>query len=693
MSIPSISVCFQRPIITLACTILSLLTVEKTIQQNAFQELNITSKRVINFRQLQTMLRTTIFQPRGLELAATLDLEKPWYLTELIKYFSSTPYAHCFESPWTCEKTDPTWIPKAPLKSVEYVNAVNTWIFLSENVESHFIQRCLFSLIDRHMCNIKQVDGQGLFQCTYVSDYDLTDYIIPSVIMDVLPPSKPTKDKKKILHALSKALPARCQIRNLREILVNYVSESDTFFHFLLKVLKNSLFGIYPHCKCRLNFKGRFILHDSFKKQLSSKPFFCKWFRSGEHQVLVFFCLKEFLIHAVRQASPCFEVIDKKFGWAKFDEQVQSFMSRIRERLNILAEREFHFLVRSDWIVNIESILLNASKQHIKLFRTTQLVTYYSKIHSLIIKHFTTKNEFNIYDIVTTEMTHFIWSIIQRLYRPENIFKVLHIFGVPLNVADMLMEQSFGQEHFQEQSDKTLKIVLEFLRIIELRKKCGLFILPQHLFQRQVQAICVKENCTKEECKDFGLNFICFVCNDLKLFIMKETTLSRHSNRLAKGSLRIVVDNRTETSLRYICGRRCERHQRHAKRKWKDSGHTALRKLTKEKLRDAVSNRCINTPLKEVDMIGHFLSYFQKFIFLCTECGNACLVNKKCFELSPVLNCGMCLQNKKKTCEKCFAVCACNNVLVLDTKLGRFRTGKLCASCSSLYASKQPIKL
>ena len=51
------------------------------------------------------------------------------------------------------------------------------------------------------------------------------------------------------------------------------------------------------------------------------------------------------------------------------------------------------------------------------------------------------------------------------------------------------------------------------------------------------------------------------------------------------------------------------------------------------------------------------------------------------------------LQNKKKTCEKCFAVCSCNNVLVLDTKLGRFRTGKLCASCSSLYASKQPIKL
>lgn len=636
----------------------------------------------------------SIFYNGGLQRSvASVDL-MPWYLSKLTEYFSDTKYSQCFESPWYTEKIEWTWVPKAHVKVPEYVNAVNTWIFLSENVENSFVQRCLLMFLDSHMHNIAQVDSKGIYKNYFVNqETDLTDDIIPNVIMDILPPSKPTKEKQKILHALSKALPARCQIRNLKEILINYVSEDDNFFRFLLKVLKNSLFGTYAHCKVRLNFKGRFILHNSFETQLQSNPFFCKWFRSGEHQVLIFFCLKEYLIHACREAAPVYEVIDNLYGWSKFDSQVQEFMNRIRSRLNIIAEREASFLVRSDWIMNIETILMNASKQHIKLFRTTQLVTYYSKIHTLIMKHFTSQNKFNVYDIVTHDVTELIWNVIQRLHNPNHIFKMMGVFNIPLSVAEGLMNKTFSQEHFQEQTDNTLKYILEFIRILDLRKKFGLYVMPQHIYEKQVEAICKKESCTAEECTDFGINYICFICNDVKMFIMKETNQSRHSNRLAKGSLRIVVDNQNDDCLKYICGRRVERHQRHGKRKWRDSGAVALRKMVKERCRNAISHRCINTPLKEINMIGHFLTYFGKQIFLCTECGNACMVTKKCFQQNNILNCGMCLQNQKKTCEKCLSVTACNNILALDRKHGRFRRGHLCASCTSIHASMQPIML
>lgn len=642
-------------------------------------------------------VKVFIFYPRGLQSqVATVDLY-PWYKNNLIDYFSDTEYRNCFDPPWFfLGSVDRIWEPKCnTIKSPEYVKAVNVWIYLSNHVEDGFIRRCLLMFIDMHMLNIKTLDATGVFVNKNVLSSDITDDVIPNIVMDVLPPYKHGKEKNKILHALSKALPQRCQIRNLKEIIITYVSEDDHFFHFLLQVMKNSLLGTYQHCSVRLNFKGRYILWDSFERQLKSKPFFCKWFRNGsDHQVLIFFCLKEYLIHATREAAPVSDVIDEKYGWGKFEKQVCLFMNRIRSRLNVIADREFNFLVRSDWIANIEAILINAAKQHIKLFRTTPQVTYYSKIHQLIMKHFTLKNVFKVYDIIRPEVTHLIWNVIQRLYKAENIFKMMPIFDLPVDTMNGLLQQTFTQEHFEQQTPKTLKYILEFIRLLELRKKIGLYVLPVHIFEKQIDAISKKESCKREACTHFGINYLCFICNDIKMFIMKETNISRHSNCLAKGSLRIVVNNQAaHGNLEYICGRRTERHQRHGKRKWRDNEAVAQRKLIKEKQRDAISHRCINTPLKEVDMIGHFLSFFNKMMFLCTKCGNACTINKKCFQYDNVISCSMCMHHQKKTCEKCCTLTTCNRILVLDTKVGRFRKGNLCVACTGIHASAQPIVL
>ena len=113
------------------------------------------------------------------------------------------------------------------------MNAVNLWIYLSKEVENPFIQRCLMLFIDSHMYNIKWVDQTGVFKNIHVVETDVTDDIISNVVMDVLPPHKQGKEKNKILHALTTSLTQRCQIRNLKEIIISYVSEDDAFFNFL----------------------------------------------------------------------------------------------------------------------------------------------------------------------------------------------------------------------------------------------------------------------------------------------------------------------------------------------------------------------------------------------------------------------------------------------------------------------------
>ena len=124
-----------------------------------------------------------------------------------------------------------------------------------------------------------------------------------------------------------------------------------------------------------------------------------------------------------------------------------------------------------------------------------------------------------------------------------------------------------------------------------------------------------------------------------------------------------------------------------------DDNKIAERKLSKEKQREAIAHRCVETPLQEVSMLGHCLLYHNKLIHICTNCGNTCLINNQSFKYDVNLNCSMCIQTMKKPCEKCSNVVQCNEILALDTKKTMFRIAHICQSCTSVYAQVQPIKI
>lgn len=629
---------------------------------------------------------------------------KYWFTDRLRYEFTNSSYEGAFSSPWKCrEAPESIWTPsnKAPL----FVNAVNCWVYLSTKVVNPFVRRCLLLQIDSYMPQIVEIDNCGSFSrfgrndSTYWKRMD--DKLMPLILTEVLPPSKTSKNP--ILHLLSKALPQRCQIRNLREIIISYCNSSDATYAFIMMILRKSLFGLYSSAEVKLNFQGRLVIYKALIGQLCSKSFFTKWFRreGSAHQVYIFYCLKEYLINSVMESAPTYEVLDKKYGWGAFHRQVKVFMDLTRKKLNIMAQREFKFLQRSDWLASIETILTSAAKQHVKLFRTTPQLSYYSKLRNDISKFFNTKDKYKMNEHLPKPVEEFLWKYAQRCDE-RGLCHSLYYLGCGKELVEVVWKKTLSAKDFHKYSMKTLEYIAEVCRLQNLKKNMVLYTLPEHIYKEQVRTLAIKERKDIEDDSLIGpykphptaaLNYVCFVCNDVKIFTMQVNRKNnRHSNRLSRGSLRIVVNNEHDC-MSLCCGRRPERHTKNGKRKFKDSEDVQLRKIKKEKKREAVANRCIATPCQQIDLLGHAFHFFNKLYMLCSLCGNAFVLEKNAFSHAVLPNCQCCHEQEEKPCVKCKVVLHTVEILCLDRRTGRFVTANFCNNCSYTYASKQPILL
>ena len=627
-----------------------------------------------------------------------------WFTKRLLYEFKNSPYEGAFQSPWRCRNAPETvWTPvnTTPI----FVNAVNCWVYLSTIAVNPFVRRCLLLHIDYYLPQIVEIENSGSFSFFGCNDSTywkrMDDKLIPLILTEVLPPAKTSKDH--ILHLLSKALPQRCQIRNLREIIISYCNSSDTTYAFIMMIMRRSLFGLYNCAEVKLNFQGRLVIYKALIGQLCSKSFFTKWFRreGSAHQVYIFYCLKEYLINCVMESAPAYNVLNEKYGWGAFHDQVKLFMDSTRKKLNVMATREFKFLNRSDWLSSIETILTSAAKQHVKLFRTTPVLSYYNKLRNDISKFFNGQNKYNMNDHISSEIEDFLWRYTQRC-KDHEIIDSLGYLGCNKTIVDALKQKTMSPNDFHKYSLRTLELVAEVCRMENLKKNIVVYTLPQHIYEQQKRTLAIKERKdVDDDCKDApfcphptaSLNYVCLVCNDVKIFTMQVNRKNnRHSNRLSRGSLRIVVQN-DHNCMQLCCGRRVERHTKNGKRKFLDSQDAQQRKIKKEKVREAVAKRCIKTPCQEIDLLGQAFSFFNKLYMLCTLCGNAFVLEKKAFQYSVLANCQCCHETEEKACIKCKAVLHTVDILCLDSKTGRFVTASFCSSCSYTYASKQPILL
>ncbi|MAU14027.1 MAG: hypothetical protein CMH46_00620 [Muricauda sp.] len=615
-------------------------------------------------------------------------------LQKLLDYFNGTVYCGCFTEPWLCPDLEKyVWQPKEQ-KNQAFIKAVNTWIYLIDVTDNSFIQRCLYQWIDINNLKIINVD-YGKYPTVRLMDFmddRVTCRFITHIIMDILPPCKQTKDKNKILHLLSKACPKRCQIRNLKEIVHQYATADTETYRFLLEVMKKSIFGTYHHAKEMLCFEARHIFYVMFQFQMQNRDFFLKWFQNNNHQVFIFFCLKEYLCDAIRQVKSVNDFIEKKWKWSIFDNQVVYSMDAMRKIINTIAKREYSLMHRSDWISSAESFLSQISKQHIKLFRTSSNTSYLSKLETVLNKYLITENA---QPIIKHEIKQFFISIMQRTRDPKILYQVLAACDIPLKVINDIYCETFNAESFRLLSYQQLFMIKEFCRLLELMKHTSIFVLPQHFYRKQKEALFRKESCADNHNHNIG--YVCFVCKDVKFFLTKFSASSRHSNKLARGSLRVVVDNDesifNRSRLSFVCGRKPERHVKNSKRKWNDDQKAISRKIFKEKQRNMLSRQCVATPLQEIDLLGHALQFNNKMIVLCTSCANVCILDPRSFKYSNVINCQVCFVGKTETCIKCHNETTCNKVLVFNRQKPRMHQAPMCTSCTNVYALKQPVIL
>ena len=163
---------------------------------------------------------------------------------------------------------------------------------------------------------------------------------------------------------------------------------------------------------------------------------------------------------------------------------------------------------------------------------------------------------------ITKEIEDFLWRYAQRC-TDEEMIDSLGYLGCNASIVGALRKKTLSSKDFHKYSIRTLEFIAEVCRMENLRKNIVVYTLPQHIYEQQQRTLAIKERKdVEDESKDppflpyptAALNYVCFVCNDVKIFTMQVNRKNnRHSNRLSRGSLRIVVQN-NHNCMQLCCG-------------------------------------------------------------------------------------------------------------------------------------------
>lgn len=144
-----------------------------------------------------------------------------------------------------------------------------------------------------------------------------------------------------IVHILNKALPIRCQVRNLRKVIEQYTNKYPGIGLLLLKIAKISILGNYPHCAVRPGFAERIGIY----RDLGSAP-----------HVLYFYAIKEFIVHMMHTTPALHDILCRTYRWNIFETNIGDVMDNVRRQ----------FRNTEGWHRRVSDDLMTASKQQLK---------------------------------------------------------------------------------------------------------------------------------------------------------------------------------------------------------------------------------------------------------------------------------------------------------------------------------------
>jgi hypothetical protein len=394
-----------------------------------------------------------------------------------------------------------------------------------------------------------------------------------------------------------------------------------------------------------------------------------------DHQQLLFYVIKEFLIFGVRDIPSIYMEIERRYHWDKFENCVMEAMNTVRSRIED-SEKLMHFS-------GVEHELVAINKQQVHhLFRPTRqmfcavVVSECDRIDDsrcleAIRLEFPKEHKDIMYQMATrtklTEYTSFEWlkyfnvekTIIDKLSQIQETYIV---DGTKSCLKTFLS----GLERYQ------FECIRDLCEVFDRKSNVRIFTLPKHVYIKQCQALRYKHRIPNNEPlkEGIGSSFVCLQCKQFKGFISRFEK-GKAVNLFAYGHSKVLIDDET---MQLYCGKRCDKIEG-KKRHVVDKNSTSFidvdydqlvsttelrnRKRHAKEVRKGLHHRvCSQTPLVSVNLLGVVLQFYGHIYTVCPCCGNFMRVNGENYT-EDGFYCGACLHNgelfSKVSCEWCKA--------------------------------------
>lgn len=572
---------------------------------------------------------------------------------------------------WPGDHTHP-WVTKLAL-------IVHQTVHLLESVHSSEIDFYLHIYYDAHvplMCALEDCSPEHVRSVFHKyqprTETVLHEGALPDIISLQLQCSFWNENKPKmqpIVHLMCKALPQRCQIRNLREIISNYCRTDDLVHEFMRTALLCSLLGMYQHDKTRLSWKVRKKIIKRFVYDKPNRMQLQEWlFTTYQH--LLFYIIKEFLTYSMRMIPALYEELCDTYKWTTFEKTVWTAMDSVRE---IVETNVLKYNTISDWLSQIESNLMQVNKQQLGNLYRPQRLTFTQNVLAMCERIDEQRHQINPHVEFPSDYRLLLRHMAKRVPRGDPHIEWLKFFNVTQKSIDSLvnMYKHYRQNTYRSDLRKLLNSSsrYEFEAIRELfhafeqtHLNIRVFPLPEHYYTRQCEALRRRYGLADSDDMEphVGQVFVCLSCNTFKGFIVKRD--AKCSNLFANGHHKIIVDDET---LKCYCGRRCEKtdtkkRKRIAVDEFLDGGELEehrkrrIKKDWKTRRKTMQNELCANTECVKFNMTGCLFQFHNKLYLFCPSCGNPTTFNDKQIN-EHGFTCGECLkEGTLYTTVKCF---------------------------------------
>lgn len=463
-----------------------------------------------------------------------------------------------------------------------------------------------------------------------------------------------------IVHILSKGLPQRCQIRNMREILNKYSRKHEVVYEFIHSCLLCSLLGMYKTCSYRPPLMVRLCIYRKLKN--ISKLEFLSWMLQ-EHQQLLFYVIKEFLVFGVRDIPSIYDEITRRYYWDKFESCVSKAMNTVRRCI-----RDSSNFMQFEGIEH-QLICINKLQVH-HLFRPSKHM-----FCNVIMQECEKIDDSKFIDYIRKEFPLEHMGIMEQMSIRTELststpFEWLKYFGMDTKKINKLTQ--LQETYINDGTKGSLKTFLTTLTRFEfeaVRDLCEvfdrkfnvrLFTLPTHMYLKQCQALRLKHDIPDgQKLPDHvGKTYVCLQCKQFKGFITKHER-GKIVNLHAYGHSKVLIDDQT---MNLYCGKRSDKMDTKKRKipipEYSSFMDVDLQELTnanalrnnkrraKEKRKDIKNKNCAKSQLVPINMVGIMLQFYNNLYIICPSCANFMHVTSENFTKDGMY-CGCCLQHGK----------------------------------------------